>query len=223
METNWQKFWQRVNKTESCWIWTGAKDNDGYGHFNSGQKIVKAHRHLWESMHGPIQKEQKLRLLCGNASCVNPDHMEALTAKQRFEAKIKKTEDCWEWTAARDKDGYGFFSKEGKQLKAHRAAWEFERGAIPDGIQVLHKCDNPKCVRVDHLFLGTNIDNVKDRTQKRRQPEGEKHSDAKVTLKQVQEMRRIGKIGTYKTIANKYGISIAQTAKILNRQSWKND
>jgi len=144
------------------------------------------------------------------------------TPEENFWEKVDKSKECWEWQAARDKDGYGFFHHHGKMGKAHRFSWEMHNGPIPEGLQVLHKCDNPRCIRPDHLFVGTNIENVADRTKKRRQPDGERHNEAKVTLKQVQEMRRNGKTGTYKSIGQRYGLSIAQTAKILNNQSWKN-
>jgi hypothetical protein len=97
--------------------------------------------------------------------------------KERFFAKAKlssfirpgMTTPCLEWQAARDRDGYGYFGvRAGKVAKAHRLAWEFAHGPIPDGLHVLHKCDNPPCIDVEHLFLGTNDDNVADMNAKGR-------------------------------------------------------
>lgn len=71
---------------------------------------------------------------------------------------------CWVWTAAHDQDGYGLFKLKGKMLRAHRVAW----GDVPLGLNVLHHCDNPPCVRRSHLFLGTVADNNHDAIAKGR-------------------------------------------------------
>jgi hypothetical protein len=86
--------------------------------------------------------------------------------------------DCWNWKAARFDSGYGAFRHIGKQRRAHRVAWEFVRGPVPDGLCVLHSCDNPKCVKPSHLWLGTFADNNKDKSQKGRSSRGEKGGSA---------------------------------------------
>lgn len=88
--------------------------------------------------------------------------------KDRFYGKIKKTKTCWYWTACVSSFGYGQISVNGKSVGAHRISWEIHNGSILDGLHVLHKCDNPPCVNPDHLFLGTNKDNVEDRYVKGR-------------------------------------------------------
>jgi hypothetical protein len=75
---------------------------------------------------------------------------------------------CWEWAGARNSDGYGKSYAGSGYRMAHRVAWESSFGPIPDGLFVLHRCDNPPCVRPDHLFLGTNTDNVRDSVAKGR-------------------------------------------------------
>ena len=80
---------------------------------------------------------------------------------------------CLVWTSRCDKDGYGRFRSAGRDVGTHRLAWEFEHGNIPDGLLVLHRCDNPPCVAVGHLFLGTNADNMADRNAKGRQARGD--------------------------------------------------
>jgi hypothetical protein len=86
----------------------------------------------------------------------------------RFWEKVDKSGDCWEWTATIDKSGYGIVGMRPKNLKASRVAWMLTNGAIPDGLWVLHHCDNRRCVRPDHLFLGTNTDNQRDSVAKGR-------------------------------------------------------
>lgn len=80
---------------------------------------------------------------------------------------------CWVWTASYRRDGYGQFGYEGKpSVGAHRVAWIFAEGPIPDGLWVLHHCDNKLCVRRSHLFLGTRTDNIRDMHDKDRHWKG---------------------------------------------------
>ncbi len=93
-----------------------------------------------------------------------------------FYGYVRFGESCWEWTGAID-DNYGVAWRNGKKTGAHRAAYEMEYGLIPEGMQVLHRCDNPPCVRPDHLFLGTHADNMADRSSKNRQSTGSVHGE----------------------------------------------
>ncbi len=84
----------------------------------------------------------------------------------RFWDKVNKDGDnCWEWQAA-TRDGYGMFWFNGKIVPAHRVSWELSFGKIPSGMQVLHTCDNRKCVSPLHFFLGTQADNLQDAVNK---------------------------------------------------------
>ena len=87
------------------------------------------------------------------------------TLAERFWSKVRKADGCWEWTGAATERGYGVLGRGERGLgneKAHRVSWMLHHGQIPDGLWVLHRCDNPKCVRPDHLFLGTSDDNIAD-------------------------------------------------------------
>jgi hypothetical protein len=97
-----------------------------------------------------------------------PKGHEVRSAADRFWSKVEKSDECWKWTAGKHNAGYGVFWEKGRFYKAHRWSWERERGPIPDGLNLLHKCDNPACVRPDHLFLGTQKDNVNDMVSKGR-------------------------------------------------------
>lgn len=93
------------------------------------------------------------------------------TPEQRFWAKVKKTDYCWIWqgkaTCGKSRK-YGQFSIKNKSVEVHRFSWQLANGPIPKGMNILHKCDNPICVNPDHLFIGTNLDNIKDKMAKGR-------------------------------------------------------
>jgi hypothetical protein len=91
---------------------------------------------------------------------------------ERFWSKVGKgsAASCWEWTGARIPQGYGSLgTRERSQIGAHRISWSIHNGPIPPGMFVLHRCDNPPCVNPAHLFLGTQLDNMRDKLQKGRQ------------------------------------------------------
>ena len=123
---------------------------------------------------------------------------------KRFWDKVKKSDRCWEWTAGRYVSGYGTFRHKNKSYYAHRMSYEFVIGPIPQGKHVLHKCDNPPCVNPDHLFIGTPLDNARDRAAKGRQVlnlknlrkalPGEGHYNAKLTWEKVRSIRKEHKV-----------------------------
>jgi len=87
--------------------------------------------------------------------------------KARFEKLVVKQKGCWSWRSAKN-NRYKNFKIHGKQIGAHRASWMIYKGEIPDGMCVLHKCDNPICTNPEHLFLGTHEDNIVDMYKKGR-------------------------------------------------------
>jgi len=130
---------------------------------------------------------------------------------------------CWIWTGTRYKEGYGKFSISGHSYRSHRLMWELENDPIPDGLNVLHTCDNPPCVNPEHLFLGTQTDNIADMKNKGRQAKGEKIAQSKVTQEDVDDIRRIYSEGylSQKDIADVFGISNSQVSNIVRRISWQ--
>jgi len=98
------------------------------------------------------------------------------SAETRFWRNVQKTDGCWLWVGLVDKDGYGRIRVSGKQARAHRYSYILHYGETD--LWVLHRCDNPTCVRPDHLFLGTSQDNVADRTAKGRAASGHQNGHA---------------------------------------------
>lgn len=145
---------------------------------------------------------------------------------QEFWAKVKKGQGCWEWTAYKNPLGYGRIgnARTNKWFMAHRLSYEINVGPIPDGLCVLHTCDNPGCVRPGHLFLGTREDNNHDRHLKGRDrpAKGERHGRSKITDGDVREMRRLHKLGwAIPALATRFDISKSQVSGILSRRYWR--
>jgi len=99
-------------------------------------------------------------------------------------APMNIADECIEWDGRLDREFYGEIRNRGRVKKAHRVVWEEENGPIPDGLSILHCCDNPPCINIEHLFLGTRIDNNHDRTTKGR------NGGCKLTKEQVLEIRK---------------------------------
>lgn len=105
---------------------------------------------------------------------------------------VGSEEDCWLWLRARDYDGYGNYKLHGKQARSHRVAYEIAHGSIPQGMVVMHTCDNPSCCNPAHLRVGTTADNNRDRSLKGRgRPlRGEAVKTSKLSDLQVREIRQ---------------------------------
>ncbi len=143
--------------------------------------------------------------------------------EQRFWAKVKKGPRCWEWIGALTNNnkgmGYGRIASNGKYHLAHRLSYEMKYGPIPDGLCVCHTCDNRKCVRPGHLFLGTYKDNMVDCCAKGRLAKGSKAGKAKLTEQQVTVIRKDKRL--YKEIAKEYKVDRSIISKIKTRKIWK--
>ena len=163
--------------------------------------------------------------------------------QKRFWPKVQKTDGCWPWTAKKDCHGYGHFwlgkfGNSRKEGRAHRISWMLQFGDISDGLCVLHKCDNPGCVRPDHLFLGSRRDNVADMVTKGRQargdrsgsrlhpekiPRGSNNGQAKLTEKSVCEARKRYASGnySYRQLAAEFKMNFSTVRKAVVGKTWK--
>lgn len=147
------------------------------------------------------------------------------SAEERFWSRIIKggTDDCWNWTASCNSEGYGNMWIDGKNVGMHRYSYKLANGPIPDGLWVLHRCDNRLCCNPAHLFLGTSQDNVDDMCAKGRdrQLHGEQCNLSRLKKQQVLAIRRDCRDGmTYMKIATKYGIHVSTARRIGRRELW---
>lgn len=160
------------------------------------------------------------------------------TIEERFWKKVLKTKKnkCWEWSGALDGGGYGSFrigsmlDGTRKKVRAHRVAWELTNGPVPAGYCVLHRCDNPKCVRPDHLFLGTQRDNVLDMIKKNRDNSGfvrvstigVNNAKAKLAERDVLKIRELAAKGdmTHSEIAKLFGVTRNAISCVISRKTW---
>lgn len=126
--------------------------------------------------------------------------------------------DCIEFAGAKNKDGYGKLGVNGKPKLAHRYEWESKKGTIPVGMCVLHKCDNPPCINIDHLFLGTKKDNMVDMANKKRHQFGEKSVRSKLTLEQVTFILSSGIKSS--VLAKQFGVSKRCINLIRSKKRW---
>lgn len=171
-----------------------------------------------------------------------------MTPSERFWVCVEKTETCWLWTGARDKDGYGKFRGPRHTTKAHRASYLINVDPEADltGWDVMHSCDNPPCVNPQHLSLGTSIDNVADRDTKGRSAAGDANGSrlyperrprgatwrgdprvgvtngrARLDESRVREIRELAAAGlTKRAIGRRYGVTDVLIGKIVRRELW---
>lgn len=143
-------------------------------------------------------------------------------ASERFKMRFTSGPGCWLWNAYTNKRGYGIFYPGGKRVRAHRFSYELWVGKIPEGLNVLHKCDVRNCVRPSHLFLGTNADNSADMVAKGRQVKGGDIISAKLTGGQVSEIRARYACGgvSQRSLGDEFAVSDATICRLINRDTW---
>ena len=146
------------------------------------------------------------------------------TASARFWERTRREGECLVWTGAIGSHGrYGILSLAGRQWLAHRAAWFLASGVDPAENVVCHRCDNGLCVNLEHLFIGTQGDNVADMEQKRRSrhPKGQDHGRAKLTADQVADIRVKHASGQSRnSLAREYGVAAPTIGRIVSGTGW---
>lgn len=159
-------------------------------------------------------------------------HQRFKSTEERFNEKVDfkgptmdhMSTSCYVWTGSSLRQGYGRFYIQGKLYLAHRVAWQSIAGDIPPGLQVLHECDNPACVRPSHLWLGRNEDNVADKVRKGRQycPRGQSNPKARLTPALVLELRTLWRDtdATVKELARRFGLGTSATHAAATGKSW---
>lgn len=142
-----------------------------------------------------------------------------MTDLKRFRKHVQiMSNGCHEWQSTIKKDGYGQFWYKGKPCKAHKVAYELCKGEVPKGLLVLHKCDNRKCVNPDHLYVGTQKDNVRDMFER-----GRWVGNSKLNAEKVREIRLLWSQKNFSQteLAQKFGVKQPAIWKIISYRTWK--
>lgn len=145
----------------------------------------------------------------------------------RFWSKVVKSDGCWVWKGETGRYGRGRIHAEGRYVQASHLSYRINRGAIPSGLFVLHSCDNPNCINPDHLFLGTQTDNMRDMARKGRgylqkhpeKTQGEKHPMHKLTTDQVLMIRSTKGV-KHGVLAKTFGVCRQSIDNIFSGKRW---
>lgn len=193
--------------------------NPNHQHYQEMLDLRKKGLHLEEIGLRFGVTRQTVRNIIGNTG--------ELSAAARFWRYVNRRgpNQCWQWLAGCNDQGYGRLRVNGEYVQAHRFSWELHNGPIPEGMMICHTCDFPGCVNPAHLFLGTASDNMQDMVEKGRgrQPRktGEEHGMAKLTEVDVVGIRKLASLGvTQRMIARIFGITQGHVSDIVTGKKW---
>lgn len=174
-----------------------------------------------EAIHN-LNRKKRTRFDCGK--CPKTDEQPI----SLFLSKVTKTDSCWLWNNSLDRDGYGTISISNFRLKAHRASYLFFVGELEEGKFVCHTCDNPRCVNPKHLFLGTHLDNERDKDLKGRRPVSNTGRVTDLTDEDIVAIREQfdqlsgTNLDRHRILAQQFQCSVRSIERIVARQFFKN-
>lgn len=210
-----------------CWLWKGLTGKTGQPIFVYDGREYSARMYSLY-MVGKDPSHTKPIPICGTKLCINPDHL-LFGDEARFWSKVEKTNDCWNWIGGKNDEGYGKFSVgRGKiHTNAHRYSYELHYSVAPGEMMVCHHCDNTSCVNPQHLYLGTALDNSRDRHKRGRanSPVGSRSSLSKLKEADILSIRNEipfnGIEEKVNELASLYNVKPGTIYDILRRKRWK--
>lgn len=226
MKTMENKLKEYKELANGCWEYTGYTQN-GYGYTSHGKKkMLAVHRCSYEFHIGIIPDNMNVSHSCDNRACINPKHLILLIKTHPLTEILSRYEidknGCWNYTGYKDKNGYPKCSNRGVSDKlVHRISFEFYVSKLEEGLFVCHKCDNPSCINPNHLFAGTQQDNMDDMIKKGRGLFGSKHQNSTLNEKDVLVIRKMRLKGEkIKHIASEFKVSRSTVYDVVNKRCW---
>lgn len=166
-------------------------------------------------------------ITCTTCSRRRDSENKTIPIEQRFWDRVQKTDGCWHWAGFLNQDGYGLLSRGDQKVGAHRLSWQIHNGEIPAGMNVCHRCDNPQCTRPDHLFLGTQRQNMQDCASKGRvfirEQRGAMNASARLTDENARMIRERYAAGELQRgLANEFNVSLTVISALVRGRTYVN-